>query len=164
MRQNPALCAIQIDLQNAFPSLDRQHLVSAMQQFNLEHASLLARYILPPRTAWLAGTQQHVPPTHSGLVQGDPLSTALFALALLKCMEDAKRNMPQSARLVAYVDDCVLLVHPDEAGAAWTALESELTAASLKIKASKSRLWLQQHHPCDAPPLSTIVAAHPDTR
>eukprot|EP00971_Amphidinium_carterae_P005643 112040-Amphidinium_carterae.1 len=79
-------------------------------------------------------------------------------------MEDAKARMPPSARLVAYVDDCVLLVHPDEAAEAWAALEQELTAASLQIKASKSRLWLQQHHPCDAPPLSTIVAAHPDTR
>eukprot|EP00971_Amphidinium_carterae_P076350 1507623-Amphidinium_carterae.1 len=80
-----------------------------MQQFGLDHADLLARYILPPRTAWLAGAQQQVPPTQSGLVQWDPLSTALFALALLKCMEDAKARMPPSARLVAYVDDCVLL-------------------------------------------------------
>eukprot|EP00971_Amphidinium_carterae_P341975 6481082-Amphidinium_carterae.1 len=79
-------------------------------------------------------------------------------------MEDAHSSMPPSARLVAYVDDCVLLVHPDEASAAWAALERELPAASLSIKASKSRLWLQQHHPCDAPPLSNIVAAHPDTR
>eukprot|EP00971_Amphidinium_carterae_P082612 1634162-Amphidinium_carterae.2 len=164
MRQNPSLCAIQIDLENAFPTLSRAHAVRAMEHFQLEHTSMLARCILPPRTAWIAGTLQQVPPTHSGVVQGDPLSTALFALALRKCMEDAQRSMPPSARLVAYVDDCVLLVHPDEASTAWTALERELTAASLNIKTSKSRLWLQQHHPCDVPPLSTIVAAHPDTR
>eukprot|EP00971_Amphidinium_carterae_P032807 645834-Amphidinium_carterae.1 len=78
-------------------------------------------------------------------------------------MEDAKEHVPPTAKLCAYVDDCVLLVH-EAAAAAWSALEQQLTAASLQIKASKSRLWLQQHHPCDAPPLSTIVAAHPDTR
>eukprot|EP00971_Amphidinium_carterae_P101773 2014243-Amphidinium_carterae.1 len=99
MRRDPSLCAIQIDLQNAFPSLDRQHLIGAMQQFGLDNTDLLARYILPPRTAWLAGAPRQVPPTQSGLVQGDPLSTALFALALLKCMEDAKDHMPPSAKL-----------------------------------------------------------------
>eukprot|EP00971_Amphidinium_carterae_P311854 6198854-Amphidinium_carterae.1 len=164
MRQHPEYCSIQVDLENAFPSLDRAFLRDTFSHYGLEHAHLLSRYITAPRTPWFAGAKQPLYATHRGLIQGDPLSTSLFALALLRCTELAAPQMPPNAELRAYVDDAVLTMHPEHAAEAWQALEDALASANLRIKAPKCRLWLQQGHACDVHPLSTIVQACADTR
>eukprot|EP00971_Amphidinium_carterae_P025748 508045-Amphidinium_carterae.3 len=165
MRQNPEHCSIQVDLENAFPSVDRAFLRDTFHHYGLEHASLLSRYITAPRTPWFAGATQPLYATHR-VIQGDPLSTSLFALALLRCTELAAPHMPPATELRAYVDDAVLTVHPSQAAIAWQALENALASANLRIKAPKCRLWLQQEHACESEshPLSTIVEACADTR
>eukprot|EP00971_Amphidinium_carterae_P105228 2083839-Amphidinium_carterae.1 len=72
--------------------------------------------------------------------------------------------MPAGAVVRAHVDDAVLMVRPQDAPRAWKALKDGLSQACLCIKAPKCSIWLQQKHPCDCHPLSTITAACPDVR
>eukprot|EP00971_Amphidinium_carterae_P131007 2595499-Amphidinium_carterae.1 len=79
-----------------------------------------------------------------------------------KTHTNGDHDIPPSARLVAYVHDCVLLTPPDEAPQAWACQKRALASASLTSKASKNRLWLQQqHHECDVHPLSTDCCSAP---
>eukprot|EP00971_Amphidinium_carterae_P063711 1260884-Amphidinium_carterae.1 len=108
MRQHPEHCSIQVDLENAFPCVDRAFLRETFRFYGLEHEHLLSRYISAPRTPWFAGDDQPLHAIHRGLIQGDPLSTSLFALALLRCTDLAAPRLPPDTDLRAYVDDAVL--------------------------------------------------------
>ena len=96
----------QLDLSNAFGSIDRNAILEALSKIAPE---------IVPYFKWTYGTSsrlysadgRHVATSKTGVRQGDPLGPLFFCLGIQKILEQCQLNFPD-IRLVAYMDDITL--------------------------------------------------------
>jgi hypothetical protein len=139
LEAHPTFCVTKIDVKNAFNSIMRSLILAE----TLEHVPEVARLVfscyggLPPYlwtsdSTWLESLR--------GVQQGDPLSSALFALALQPVLNQLRAAFPDVV-IIAGHDDLALIGTPADCQNAH-ALYVELAAkAGLQVEAEKSFVY-----------------------
>ena len=108
----PDTALMQIDLENAFGSLNRTSITQAAAHVGDPQLQVwIEAFLKAPNwviTPWAARASADAPvmsPTADGLAQGDPLSALLFSLTITSILKEA---VPAPLRFAAYIDDAVI--------------------------------------------------------
>ena len=132
--EHPTHTIIHLDITNAFPSLPRQHLISAITANCPSLApTVQSWYARPSTTLWRDNTgTTHRIQTDCGVAQGCALSAAIYAISIANTNTAIQQVLTATttndtttpatqARILAYLDDTYLLVPTEHAK---TALET----------------------------------------
>ena len=142
LHDDPATAVVQLDFTNAFNSVSRQAVLHAVKQ---RQPALL------PFVQWLYGRHSRLllhsrdeplePITsQSGVRQGDPLGTLLFALTLQGPLEHTQQLHP-NARFLALHDDVHVHGKPSELAAGVAALRERAQSIGLRLRLSKCAVY-----------------------
>ena len=104
---------LQIDLENAFGSLNRTSITQAVQthvgdpylQVWIEAFLKAPNWVITPWAARAGVDAPMMCPTADGLAQEDPESALLFSLTITSILREA---VPAPLRFAAYIDDAVI--------------------------------------------------------
>ena len=159
--EHPTHTIIHLDIANAFTSLPRQHMVSAIAA-NCPPLAPTAQtwYTRPTTTLWRdsAGTTHKIQ-TDCGVAQGCALSAAIYAITtantnadiqetLTTLTRDDHTNTAAQPRILAYLDDTYLLVPTVHAPAALEATQRHLQRIGLELNTTKTEMTTRgPHHP-----------------
>ena len=144
--EDPTRVVMAFDACNAFGSMPRQRVVQGV-------ADRLPD-LMGTVEAWLGRTTVHVHwdergrasgiRASTGVDQGCPLSPLFLALGLAATLDETAarlQSLHPSARVFAYLDDVVVVVPPEQAGAAQALVGAGLAACGLSLNASKTKVW-----------------------
>ena len=98
-----------------------------------------------------------------GLIQGDPLSPLLFALALQPVLVSVQESMTQTsarARIFAYLDDVFIIGPPAAVQAAFQLFSTMAPSIGLKINPSKSKVLSPIDTVRGSPELQQLCSNH----
>ncbi len=138
--------AIALDTAAAFQNVSRGAAFAAADEHLPQFAPFLrAWYSRGAEHLWRddEGTT-HAVPAAGGFDQGDPLAPLAFSLATRGLLEDTLRQLREfapSAVLVAYLDDCTVVVPREHALRAWAVVCRNWAAAGLRLNQSKCGAW-----------------------
>ena len=165
---------------NAFCRLDRQAAFDAIQRLVgdapwLPFVHQLLEQPLHIAVPTWADSHDTIFVSSSGIGQGDPLSSLLFAAVVTEALQAFHRK-PQIAastlRSVAYIDDCVLAGKPADLARALPLLAQHLATYGLELAQQKCKVYGRDRaafHPHDAlvgllpaegEPLGIVICGH----
>eukprot|EP00971_Amphidinium_carterae_P318950 6340129-Amphidinium_carterae.1 len=152
---------MQLDLADAFNSINRESALTALAQVDLELAASQRSWLCHNSYVLFRHSSGAVEllPSNNGIPQGDPFSSLCFCLTLAhvhaQFMTETARVLPPSTlwRWRAYVDDVILRAPPAHAGTILGCWETALRAHGMSIKKSKTRIY----HPSGEGPLDPAL-------
>ncbi|CAI7775507.1 unnamed protein product [Closterium sp. NIES-53] len=139
---NQDTLVLQVDLANAFNSVDRHAIATALKGSKLEPLLPLVRFSYgQPSTLHLDVAFDH-PPLHSetGVRQGDPLGPLLFAAAMHPALKAIAEAHPEVICL-AYANDVTFLGEPSSCAAAFVHFTGSLAEIGLSHNPAKCGAW-----------------------
>jgi hypothetical protein len=156
LKEHPDAFVLQVDLSNAFNTVDRAAAISALSKDAPELSAWCRfNYGIPAHLhcgdRLLASTQ--------GTQQGDPMGPAMFASAIQPLLDE----LPGSFRLLWqawYLDDGLLVGEEAELRRVLDFLSDRFAALGLKVNLSKCRIWSPQGScspACPVPSPSCLV-------
>eukprot|EP00971_Amphidinium_carterae_P045879 902580-Amphidinium_carterae.4 len=136
---------MQLDLADAFNSINRQSALTALAQVDVELAASQRSWLCHNSYALFRHSSGAVEllPSNNGIPQGDPFSSLCFCLTLAyvhaQFMAETTRILPPATswRWRAYVDDVILRAPPAHAGTILSCWEAALGAHDPALRA----LW-----------------------
>ena len=160
MHAHPMYCVIQVDIANAFGSIQREEVHRSIEQIGHPVGHLASKWLWSEHTAAVAlpGRElRHITST-VGVPQGDPLSALVFSLAYSGLVQkgldhhvlgrhDVQDDMSDQVQSWAYIDDLTLMCDPGEAGAVLAALEHSLASGGLMLNRRKTQIYLPMGAP-----------------
>ena len=147
----------QIDVRNAFNTLDRSALLAATCG-TLLHRYAAWAYASPTRLICDDGTELQ---SLAGVQQGDGLAPTLFALTLAAAIDAWQTSLPNGTTDMWFADDATLVsASADELHDAVDAIEAPLLAVGLSLAREKSVWWSDSTPPSGFPssPGPTLVS------
>ena len=141
-RGTGGLCVLKVDLENAFNTIDRDAVFSAVQAVFPEMVAWFRFCYGAPAKLFCEG---RVLPFGSaqGVQQGDPLGPLLFALGLLGVCK-ALKDVGNGTLAVWYLDDGTVVGEAKEVAKAWKLICAEVGKVGLKVNKGKCELvWPQ---------------------
>ena len=146
-RDRPGSVLVAVDVSNAFGTLSRSAVLSALGTALPGFGSLLSRlYARPALGLWRDSTGAvHELSTGVGVPQGCPLSPAAYAVALHHYV---LRHLATRANwlITAYLDDVIVVVPSAEAEEFLRELTAALNSCGLTLNAAKTKVWLPPGH------------------
>ena len=133
--RNPSAVVLKVDFINAFNSVHRASVLTAIRQFfpQLE-AWFRLTYAEPAR---LLCNDSPLPfQSTSGVQQGDPLGPALFALSILPLCRKLREDFPDTLS-VWFLDDGALVGPEESVKKGWQLISSMAEEIGLQLNASK---------------------------
>ncbi|CAI5980243.1 unnamed protein product [Closterium sp. NIES-65] len=142
LKQKPSRIAIQLDVENAFNSVERGSFFTALKWTALEPLLPLVRtlYGEPARLLLDPGFDERYIESTRGVRQGDPLGPMLFAAAIQPTMLSAAARCPNTM-VLAYADDITIIGEPAEAIKGVQIITEELRKCGLRCNLEKSSAW-----------------------
>ncbi|CAI7854850.1 unnamed protein product [Closterium sp. NIES-54] len=139
---NQEALVLQADLANAFNSVDRLAIATALKGSQLEPLLPLVHFSYgQPSALHLDAAFSHAPLlSETGVRQGDPLGPLLFAAAMQPALKAAAEANPDVICL-AYADDVTFLGDPSSCAAAFEHFMSLLAEIGLKHNPAKCGAW-----------------------
>ena len=163
MHAQPMHCVIQVDIANAFGSIQREEVHRSIEQIGHPAGHLASKWLWSEHSAAVAlpGRELRHITSKVGVPQGDPLSALVFSLAYNGLVQrgldhhalgqqDDRSEIGEQAKSWAYIDDLTLMCDPREAGAVLAALEQSLASGGLVLNRRKTQIYLP------------VGAPHPD--
>ena len=92
------------------------------------------------RRRW-SSTRNHLAMTYDGLLQGDPLSTLVFSLAMTEVIHKAVRANTSEVKTLSYIDDTVLVGPADDIAEILQTLPRAISGTGLSLQHQKTQLW-----------------------
>ena len=142
----PTAVFLKVDLESAFPRLEREPANEAMARHEPEVAAVLQ--------AWYGGEDKHLwrdaagnfheLPSTRGYDQGDPLSPAGFSVAQREALDgffEELLRLDPLAKCYSYLDDTYLVVEATLASIALQALQAVLEPLGLRLNTAKTAAW-----------------------
>lgn len=156
LRQHPDWAVLSVDLHNAYGTVSRQMIRNQLAKLNPE--GLTFKYFERFCAGRFEITAQGMPSIAAaeGVIQGDPLSPLLFALALqpaLLTTQSALRSQHSDAAIFAYLDDVVIVGPPALLESAFNVYKQAVMKIGMKVNQTKSKLLIQ------VPSLAAATAA-----
>ncbi|CAI7748393.1 unnamed protein product [Closterium sp. NIES-54] len=141
---NKDALVIQADLANAFNSVDRHAIATALKE-QLEPLLPLVHFSYgQPSILHLDAAFDHPPLlSETGVRQGDPLGPLLFAAAMQPALKVAAEAHPEVICL-AYADDVTFLGEPSSCAAAFNHFTSRLAEIGLSHNPAKCGAWSER--------------------
>jgi len=142
----PTAVFLKVDVEAAFPSLERAPAIAAMaERDEVAATALLAWYGQPARHLWRdAGGRFHPLESTRGFDQGDPLSPAAFSVAQRVALDGFQNDLLRldpRAKLYSYLDDTYLVVDASLAALALQAFQRALHPLGLRLNWTKTAAW-----------------------
>ncbi|CAI5497873.1 unnamed protein product [Closterium sp. Naga37s-1] len=146
LEENTGAVALQIDLANAFNTVERAAVFEGLKGTTLEIMVPLVRLSYGAPSALHLDHAFHTPPLQSacGVRQGDPLGPLLFAASIHPCLVAAAEAHPEVV-ILAYADDITLLGEAAACTRAFTHLTSALLSLGLEHNPEKCAAWSAAH-------------------
>ncbi|GJP57286.1 hypothetical protein CLOM_g16307 [Closterium sp. NIES-68] len=137
-RANPEWVILQIDVANAFNTICRIVLFDELVKgpFAPMVPFLLSLYGAPSSLLYRADTTRHTLWSRTGVRQGDPLGSFLYALAQQPALERMKAQH-LDVFVVSYADDTYVMGDIKAVGKAYTTLQSELECSGMQTSVVK---------------------------
>ena len=138
LKRDPSRWVLQIDLQNAFNSLDRSKMLAEVAQH------------LPECLPWAVtcyGTPSHLQfgshslSSSSGVQQGDPFAGDCFAITLQPVVETIQAEVPTLAAHSWFFDDANAVGNLEELGQVVDIVRREGPALGILLNDDKSSIW-----------------------
>ena len=149
---HPEWCHLQVDVQDAFSSMDREALWNKLQALLPELALSQWHWLMgaPALLLPCAVKMRSLRYLDQGIPQGDPLSSWMFSLLLADCMKDthallAEQMGDEGFQMVSYIDDVVISSSPDHLDKVMEAFEIALRKRGLSLKRTKSQRYAPEH-------------------
>jgi hypothetical protein len=139
----PNWIAVQVDISNAFGSVNRAAIAAAIARLPLNKSGMARRYhnlfVVPP-TLNITSTGKAVT-ANRGVVQGDPLSPWFFCLAISRALKNLTEFLGNKGYVTAYLDDVRIQGEPDVVPQAVFRLSQELKDLGMDINPNKT-VWI----------------------
>ncbi|CAI7918048.1 unnamed protein product [Closterium sp. NIES-54] len=144
LKEDKTRVALQLDIENAFNSVERPAFFHALSQSNLLSLLPLVRTLYEGPSRLLVDHRLGVDQILSsrGVRQGDPLGPLLFAAAIQPTLLSTATPLPEVA-IVAYADDITIVGPRDAAFEAFINITTELTSLGLRCNIATSTGWGQ---------------------
>ena len=159
LAQFPEHVAVQLDFKNAFCTLHRQtclevvsRLLGSQPAWFQAVSNMLTRlvHLLPPGDGDAFSM-------YDGILQGDPMSTLLFATAMTTVVRQAITIVNVDVMGVSYIDDTVLVGSPEDVVSILQELPMLLAHSGLQLQLAKQKSGLWS-------PTPGVVDSHPHLR
>ena len=146
-------CVVTVDLRNAFNSVDRNAVLTAVNNTQLCAYTQWA-YGLPSILRFGTSTLS----SSTGVQQGDPAGPVLFAFALAGVLDNLRNLFPGDMLDIWYADDGYILGNCDSVAKAFDMLIDPLKAIGLQINLDKCALWTHNNNIDNIiPGVSTVI-------
>ncbi|CAI5531189.1 unnamed protein product [Closterium sp. Naga37s-1] len=142
LREDKTRIALQLDVENAFNSVERQAFLGALQWSNLSPLLPLVRNLYDGPSRLLVDPRlgtDHILSTR-GVRQSDPLGPLLFAAAIQPALLGVAASVPEVA-IMAYADDITVVGPPEAACLAFNSISGKLAELGLRCNFAKSSAW-----------------------
>ena len=139
IESNDETTILTIDIRNAFNSVARERIMSAV------NGTALSSY-----TQWAYGTRSRLRfgqwniDSSKGVQQGDPAGPTLFAMVLDNALVDARAAYPEGVIDLWYADDGYVIGQLECVIAAFHLIEASVSKYGLSINRAKCTLWHQR--------------------
>jgi hypothetical protein len=153
MHCNSGDAIISLDMKNAFNTISRQHLFSCLGEHQRQFEDLFpyiqSHYGRHGELRVFLRGETHIIPSETGVHQGDPFGSTLFALGLHPLLIQLADEFP-SLLIGSYADNVFLVAPLDVALSAASSFHSKIPAANLVLNTRESGLL------CSPPLLETL--------
>ena len=139
----PDTVTVQIDIANAFNTLDRTHMLNAVATRAPSLLPFATYMYAQPSTLYISGAHEGTEPIMScqGVRQGDPCAPLFFALAIQDDLQQASAAGNHGAPTLAYADDVTVHGNADAAVTTVTDLTARLSRKGLHVNPTKCKVW-----------------------
>jgi hypothetical protein len=131
--------SMQMDVFNAFNELDRTIMFGEVHE-RTPQALAYVQYKYG-QSAILYMNNGDTLQSFTGLLQGDPLASLLFALAIHRVVLKVRDSVPSLALNVAFLDDWTITGPIESVLQAYRIIEMEFPKIGLRINKTKTELW-----------------------
>jgi hypothetical protein len=135
-QQDNDWCILQVDMRNAFNTLDRQRLLEACAEPIAEFLPWVFTCYGQPSPLFLGSSSTIT--SAQGVQQGDPLGPLLFSLTLQSVITSLPDDLPCNAW---YLDDGHIIMKGTDVHPICSSLHSRLPAIGLHLNLKKCRIW-----------------------
>ena len=156
-------CMLQLDISNAFGSVDRHFIQEALQDLPSSLQSMIDHWLMHTHHAMVPGKQSYrvAIPTQRGIPQGDPMSAWIFCMSFMHALDQAEQTFKEQyqehdpdgcsdLKCWGYVDDLTCVIDEHHAVAWLAVLESACAKAGLRLNVQKTQIYLPlQREPLD---------------
>eukprot|EP00049_Salpingoeca_infusionum_P016822 m.349503 g.349503 ORF g.349503 m.349503 type:complete len:576 (-) comp16151_c1_seq4:1680-3407(-) len=151
LQNNPNYTLMSIDIENAYGSIKRSHILSAATQSSSEWLPHYVWQTYSQPTNVSHQGEDYGMPTNTGVLQGDPMSMLLFATTIRDAIKTTAEKHPQVQPL-AFADDISLIGEPQHVENAFKTLKEELAKLGCKCNPAKSQVLVRAglHDQCTA--------------
>ena len=139
----PGAVAAQLDLENAFNSLDRQHVLEIIVKAPCLGPMIKMLYGHGPTTVDFSDEDTVFKvAAEMGVTQGDGLSMEIFDIVMTTALKLVEADLPNNLMLVRYADDIWLVGLPADVFATIDKITEALKPTGLKVKPAKTYVYV----------------------